>query len=270
MGSSSSRWSASGVGTIKAVNTGVSRLAMESIASCGLNTSIMMLKVLEYSSSTLCKIGINTTKVVAVKTSRMAITATKLCVSTTRDAIVKCASLPLEWLVYNIPTKEGIKSAIATVINFYQLVVQEVVATANGALTGMLHKSCRSICSTYEAGDILYRRLKGVKGMFYHYGVYIGKNEVIQFMSSGEDGTEGVLEKLSLDNFLDGCNEFWVQRRFKYEAKHKKDVCRKAFEIYQLDEEQEDWSVYNWRKNNCEHFANYCATGHKYSRQAII
>ena len=55
------------------------------------------------------------------------------------------------------------------------------------------------------AGDILYRPLPGVAGFvkYCHYGVYVGKNEVIHY-TQGQD-EKGIIEKVSLEAFANDC-----------------------------------------------------------------
>ena len=119
-----------------------------------------------------------------------------------------------------------------------------------------------------EAGDIIYRPLSGVVGFanYYHYGVYVGRNEVIHFT---EYKRKGKLEKVSLEDFA-GDKAVDIQRDFSLHERHsKKDTMMKALEIYQIEDPEllEEWAEYNLKSNNCEHFANYCATGVKYSIQ---
>ena len=120
------------------------------------------------------------------------------------------------------------------------------------------------------AGDIIYRPLSGVAGIanYCHYGVYVGKNEVIHFT---EDNGKGKLEKVSLEDFADG-RPADIQTNFSLHGRHsKKDTAMKALEIYQMEDPEllEEWAEYNLMSNNCEHFANYCATGVKYSIQTL-
>ena len=246
--------------------TQAASLAVYSVTSCSVNASLLIVKAIKFGIVSALKIGISVAKSLCRGSSTFAIENTKSYVGTFRINNI---------VTYSVSsgvnrTREIIESSLATAVSLYQFLLQELLATVNEIGTSLLHTGYSSVPVTYQAGDILYRRLKGVKGMFYHYGVYIGKKEVIQFMCGESNNSEGLLEKVSVVEFLDGNTELWIQTKFRFETKKKKEICKKAFEIYQLDEELEDWSEYNWRRNNCEHFANYCATGYKYSRQAII
>ena len=239
-------------------------LAVYSVTTCSVNASVLIIKAIRYSFVSALKIGINVAKSVCRESSSFAIQNTKSCVGICRNKVIYSVISGVN------RTKEVIESSIAIAVSLFEFLIQEILATVNEIGISLLHTGYSSVPVTYHPGDVLYRRLKGVKGMFYHYGVYIGKNEIIQFMCGESNSNEGLLEKVSVEEFLDGNTELWIQTKFRFETKKKKEICKKAFEIYQLDEELEDWSEYNWRRNNCEHFANYCATGQKYSRQAIV
>ena len=249
---------------VKGMPSEVASLAVYSIAACYVNTTILLGRAVRFGFVSALKVGISAAKSVCRESSCFAIKSGKWYVNSYRDRLSNSLCRGVS------RTRELIESRVALALCFYQLLIQEILAAVNEMGTSLLHTGYSSVSVTYQPGDILYRRLKGVKGMFYHYGVYIGKKEVIQFMCGESSNNEGQLEKVSVEEFLDGNTELWIQNKFRFETKKKKEICKKAFEIYQLDEELEDWSEYNWRRNNCEHFANYCATGHKYSKQAII
>ena len=263
MGSVSGR-SAHSVTTVKQLPTEATSLALQSITSCSVNITSLLFKAVKFTFASFCKIGLNVTKYVCRESSNLVADKSVRCAYTCRNRIAHYINETAN------KAKEAIESSLAAFAAYYKYSLHELLAMANEIGTSLLHTGCTPVKATYQPGDILYRRLRGVKGMFYHYGVYIGKQEVIQFMCSEYNCNEGILEKVSIQEFLAGNSELWVQTKFRYEAMKKKEICKKAFEIYQLDEEQEDWCEYNWRRNNCEHFANYCATNHKYSRQAIL
>ncbi|KAI6659053.1 NC domain protein [Oopsacas minuta] len=237
-------------------------LAIRCISSLYVKLSTWLITLCYYSLVKFCKIGLKVTKTVFEDTASFVAKNILGYVNAFRDTTINYI-----WHRTNY-VKEMIESSIAVVTKSYTFELQETFAEVKKIITRFLCGSI-SVKVEYEAGDILYRRMNGVLGMFiYHYGVFIGKKEVIQFTCSACKASEGILEKVSLDEFLAGELELGVITKFEYATKNKKDICRKAFEIYQLDEEREDWCEYNWRRNNCEHFANYCATGHKYSSQS--
>ena len=118
-----------------------------------------------------------------------------------------------------------------------------------------------------EIGDIIYRPLPGVAGWinFCHYGVYIGKEEVIHFTTPEKKGS---LERVSLAKFKDR-KKVSIQTDFSpHNRRSKKETAMKAIKLYQFEEDSIDWITYDVMSINCEHFANFCATGVKYSRQS--
>ena len=100
---------------------------------------------------------------------------------------------------------------------------------------------------------------------YIYYGVYIGMEEVIHFTN---DRGEALLERVSLEVFKDD-NQLCIQTNFlSYKRNSKINPAIKAIKIFQFGEELRYWTTYDYMTNNCEHFANYCATGVKYSRQS--
>lgn len=115
-------------------------------------------------------------------------------------------------------------------------------------------------------GDII--RVKRKLG-YYHYGIYIGHNQVIHYSAPKDDSIfdnrniticKGYLE----ENFLRGdvlevnipYNSFYY--RFT--------VCRRAKKL--LGTHKFRGQEYDLLKNNCEHFANYCYYGEAVSSQS--
>ena len=142
-------------------------------------------------------------------------------------------------------------------------------ASAGGSTGQNIHSE--NGLADLAAGDIIYRPLSGVVGFanYCHYGVYVGRNEVIHFTQYKR---KGKLEKVSLEDFADD-KAVDIQRDFSLHGRHsKKDTMMKALEIYQIEDSEllEEWDKYNLNSTNCEHFANYCATGVKYSRQTKL
>ena len=142
-------------------------------------------------------------------------------------------------------------------------------ASAGGSTAHNIH--LENGLADLEAGDIIYRPLSGVVGFanYCHYGVYVGRKEVIHFT---EDNGKGKLERVSLEDFAHG-RKVDIQRDFSLHERHsKKDTMLKALEIYHIEDPEllEEWDKYSVKSNNCEHFANYCATGVKYSRQTKL
>ena len=100
------------------------------------------------------------------------------------------------------------------------------------------------------------------RGLYRHYGIYIGNDQVIHF------GSEEALElnpmkasviMTSLKAFRGNC-PFWVAKQNRYPAFPSDQVVDNA--KARLGER--GYSILN---NNCEHFANECKYGIKESRQ---
>ena len=150
-------------------------------------------------------------------------------------------------------------------IQFHAMGTSQSTAPRSASVRGSTAQNIHSEngLADLAAGDIIYRPLPGVVGFanYCHYGVYVGRNEVIHFT---EYKRKGKLEKVSLEDFADE-REVDIQRDFSYPRRSKRDTAMKALEIYNLEED--GWTTYNAMSKNCEHFANYCATSVKYSKQ---
>ena len=123
--------------------------------------------------------------------------------------------------------------------------------------------------SKYEAGDILYRKLPGPAGFvnYCHYGVYVGKNEVIHYTQGPDE--KGLIQRDTLEVFANGC-VVSIRTKFPTKRRSKRNTALKALEFYYMEEEVEYWADYHYLNKNCEHFANFCATGEKWSTQSYF
>lgn len=124
--------------------------------------------------------------------------------------------------------------------------------------------------------DILFQKglLAGAANRmqyYYHYGVYIGDDKVIHF--SGESYSTAKISLIDFHDFEHG-NQFdflvtgyvsaeeCVMVNYAYE---RSEVCNRArSKLYG------SFDGYDLLKNNCEHFANWCACGKKISRQSFV
>lgn len=150
-------------------------------------------------------------------------------------------------------------------------------------------------------GDILGIRRKG--GLYEHYAVYIGNNEVIHYAASGKDfGSEITVHKAPIDEFLGNDKEFFVlDFKEKYDKPLKINVPQGVFNSKSLIGNDIGYSLieiaalkmikemkyhlytpeetvkraesrlgetkYKLAFNNCEHFAIWCKTGISESHQ---
>lgn len=110
-------------------------------------------------------------------------------------------------------------------------------------------------------GDHIRVKLKG----YYHHGIYIGNDEVIQFghpfdVFSNHD--EIAVIKSNIEDFLHG--GFLEVRIYNKKELKKK---RPADQIIKTANELIGTKGYHILYNNCEHFANYCVFLEKISHQ---
>lgn len=109
-------------------------------------------------------------------------------------------------------------------------------------------------------GDIL--RIKYMN--FYHFGIYLGDNKVIEFgrpneLSNPEDIRVHIIE---LKDFP--IKEIYQTRKFSFSEKLKKNSPKKICSIAMSHLGEGN---YNILYNNCEHFVNLCVFNKKISNQ---
>ena len=105
------------------------------------------------------------------------------------------------------------------------------------------------------------------RGLYYHHGIYVSDNEVIQYASpkGSEISPEtALIISTTLDEFLKG----GVVEVREYDNNELNKV-RSKDEIVKSAKSQLGTGLgeYNLIDNNCEHFSNYCAFGEKKSNQ---
>lgn len=110
-----------------------------------------------------------------------------------------------------------------------------------------------------QPGDVLSVN----RGLYKHYGVYVGNNTVVHF--SGGSGHElssrrACIRKTTLDDFSkDG--------EVQVETKCAESFSRKETVMRALNAVGGEKGKYALPWNNCEHFANWCRYGQKCSVQ---
>lgn len=100
---------------------------------------------------------------------------------------------------------------------------------------------------------------------YYHHGIYIGNDEVIQFghpFDMYQDHSLIKVIKSDIQDFLRG--GFLEVRQYSKKELKKKFDNEKVIEIAMSKLGEGD---YNLLYNNCEHFANFCVFGIKESKQ---
>lgn len=107
-------------------------------------------------------------------------------------------------------------------------------------------------------GDVIYVQRVRYK----HYGVDVGEGYVAHFSKSGFSNARIIVT--SKAEFLQCAiliyKDIMVERRFS-----RDEVAKRA-----LSFEDSNFGGYDFIYNNCEHFANYCASGERVSRQAFF
>jgi hypothetical protein len=107
-------------------------------------------------------------------------------------------------------------------------------------------------------GDVIYVQRLGYK----HYGVDVGEGYVAHFrkisFSNGRIIVTSKAEFRQCAIFI--YKDIMVERRFS-----RDEVAKRA-----LSYSGSNFGGYDFISNNCEHFANYCASGERVSRQAFF
>lgn len=101
------------------------------------------------------------------------------------------------------------------------------------------------------------------RGIYKHYGVYVGNDTVVHF-SGGEEfelsAKRACIRKTSLKNFRKN-DEIQIETRCCESYSRKETVMRA---LGAVGTEKGKYAL-TW--NNCEHFANWCRYGEKHSSQ---
>ncbi len=136
-----------------------------------------------------------------------------------------------------------------------------------------------------KAGDVI----KVNRGLYSHFGVYAGNNQVIHYTgATGPEDFNGIVRETSLEEFLNGAEKFDIcnfpeHPSFNLVTKNSSTVFKiwqtiKNLQIanYKLYSPEETVrrarsklgeGGYNLALNNCEHFAAWCKTGVRSSKQ---
>ena len=105
-------------------------------------------------------------------------------------------------------------------------------------------------------------------GAVYHYGIFVSDEEIIQFgpnpsLRMGIPDSELAVCITDVDTFL--CGQFLETAVAADRAERKK--MRKPEQVVKLARSRIGEKGYSILYNNCEHFANECLTGEKFSSQ---
>ena len=111
-----------------------------------------------------------------------------------------------------------------------------------------------------KRGDVL----RVYRGLYYHYGVYVGNGRVVHFCSTGMnelDSSSADIVETSFARFSKG-DDVSVDNR--YVARYSsEEVVERAKKM--IGTQMGKYDLYG---NNCEHFANWCKTGETMSYQS--
>lgn len=113
-----------------------------------------------------------------------------------------------------------------------------------------------------KKGDII----KCFRGLYYHFGIYVGNNKVIHFSSpygKETDASEADVIETSLMQFCNG--DVAV-------VDHSMPACYTGEEVVRRAKSKLGSlkGKYNLLNNNCEHFANWCRCGESKSKQSDL
>ncbi len=101
------------------------------------------------------------------------------------------------------------------------------------------------------------------RGLYKHYGVYIGNDEVVHFSGGAENelsAERACIRKTSLEEFR-GDGEIEIEANNCGAFSHEETAARARAAV------GSEKGKYDLAWNNCEHFANWCRYGKKRSLQ---
>ena len=111
-------------------------------------------------------------------------------------------------------------------------------------------------------GDFLY--MKSAEGLYRHYGVDVGNDQVIHFRNNKGESTSSA--RIIITSSKEFAQNDKIEKCYRVNYKYSSDeIVQRAY-----SELGSDFGGYNLINNNCEHFANWCANGKKTSSQVPI
>lgn len=103
--------------------------------------------------------------------------------------------------------------------------------------------------------------IKVSRGFYEHHGIYDGLGNVIHYAGFSEPFIKECVLETSLEDFLEGCERFSIVDYADYDRLYS------AAEVVYRAKQRIGENNYNLIFNNCEHFACWCITGKKQSKQ---
>ena len=132
--------------------------------------------------------------------------------------------------------------------------------TYDGGQHSVLMKSNASRSVALSEADLLpgdHIHVKRSSRFYKHHGIYIGHGKVIHVSGSTREKVHPEVRETDLSSFLKG----GILRRRVYEKRLP------ASETIRIAKKQLRNTSFSIIRNNCEHFATFCVTGKKKSRQ---
>lgn len=105
--------------------------------------------------------------------------------------------------------------------------------------------------------------LRAYRGLYFHYGVYVGGGKVVHFSSKGKGEMNAATADIILTSFKAFSKGDVVSLDTKEEATFPPEVIVQRA-ISAIGSKR---GTYNLVSNNCEHFANWCRCGKIVSHQ---
>jgi len=115
-----------------------------------------------------------------------------------------------------------------------------------------------------KKGDHIYYKTKRL-ARFTHHGIYCGNGRVIHL-----NGWGGKVSEVSLQDFLGdevSSDEILIFTLFKSDPPDKVIERARAYSENSGEPVRGSFGAYSMHSNNCEHFATFCQTGVRQSRQ---
>lgn len=111
-------------------------------------------------------------------------------------------------------------------------------------------------------GDII----KAFRGIYFHFGVYVGNGRVVHFCSTGGNELDSFSADIVETSFSRFSKGDWVcVDKSEVPLYDRGEIVRRA-----RSEIGTKLGTYNLLSNNCEHFANWCRCGKLVSHQKIL
>lgn len=100
------------------------------------------------------------------------------------------------------------------------------------------------------------------RGFYSHHGIYIDRDQVVHFSGEPKRKNRSQIEVTTLEKFINGAKETHLKV-----VEYEEDTIFDAETTIQLALESLGDADYHIVFRNCEHFATYCKTGKRESKQ---